>query len=137
MSDMQTQARICPECHDDHFEGRPCNPEFLKMDIKRLQTALAEEKAKNAEMMEDIELLESLRDIITKSNISLSQACSKERIERLALLETLRLQKEVVEAARKIAPDRLTFNSSPTLHGILLEALKQLDAHQEKMKGEG
>ena len=25
MTEFQTQARICPKCHDDHFEGDRCS----------------------------------------------------------------------------------------------------------------
>lgn len=83
---MQTQARICPICHDDHFDNRICHSKDLISAIKARDAEIAALKAKLEEKSGEIEIWERIAED------ALSRAHSQEDYQSIAakLAEALR-----------------------------------------------
>lgn len=73
MTFMQTQARICPVCCDDHFEDQSCNPVKAQIHSMNVQTHAISDKDK----------IKVLKDQLTEAQAKLARAMPEELAHRM------------------------------------------------------
>lgn len=129
MSDMQTQARICPMCHDDHIEGRPCSPSYEV--LRTRLTALEVENERLCYALNEVEDLAQGQEHCSQSDLfNKALNIASTAISCSPLTHRLQKIKEAREAVCKAARN---IYCKPGADLNLLDALREL----EKLEKEG